>query len=60
MLCLAERVFYKENVGAGLTLQNFYMTFGGTVSFFFPLIPGGRRERGCVMAGWVSYRALVG
>ncbi len=25
-----ERVFYKTNIANGLTLQNFYMTFGGT------------------------------
>src|SRR5207249_3652490 len=25
-----ERVFYKTNVASGVTLQNFYMTFGGT------------------------------
>ncbi|KAI8816116.1 glycoside hydrolase superfamily [Fimicolochytrium jonesii] len=25
-----ERVFYKDNIGAGVTIQNFYMTYGGT------------------------------
>ncbi|KAI8904567.1 beta galactosidase, partial [Powellomyces hirtus] len=25
-----QRVFYKENIGAGVTVQNFYMTYGGT------------------------------
>lgn len=25
-----ERLFYKNNIGSGVTMNNFYMTYGGT------------------------------